>query len=76
MRIIEALLSELKRLKFVSDEQFNHEMRTKEELGILVCAAKDELESFAWCSVQASVNASDVENKDRINAVIEKVLGQ
>ncbi len=43
MRIIEALLSELKRLESVSDEQFNHEMRTNEDLGILVFAAKDEL---------------------------------
>jgi hypothetical protein len=76
MRTIEALLSELKRLESVSDEQFNHEMRTNEDLGILVFAAKDELESIAWCSVQVSVNASDVENKDRVNAIIKKVLGQ
>ncbi len=34
------------------------------------------IESIAWCSVQVSVNASDVENKDRVNAIIEKVLGQ
>ena len=64
MRIIEALLSELNRLESVSDEQFNHEMRTNEDFGILVFAAKDELESIDWCSVEVSVNVSDVENKD------------
>ncbi len=70
------LLSELQRLKSVNDEPFNHEMRTNVDLGILVFAAKDELESIAWCSVQVFVNVSDVENKDRVNAIIEKVLGQ
>jgi hypothetical protein len=76
MKIFEALISELKRLESVSEEQFNHEMRTNEDLGILVFAAKDELESIAWCSVQVAVWEKDVEDKDRVNAIIEKVLGQ
>lgn len=76
MRIFEALLSELQRLESVSDEQFNYEMQTNEDFGILVFAAKEELESIAWCGVQVPVMASDVEDKDRVNAIITRVLGE
>ncbi len=76
MRILEALLSEIKRLEAVSDEQFQHEMETNEDLGILVFAAKDELESIAWASVKVTVWQRDIEDKDRVNAIIERVLGR
>ncbi|HEY9706968.1 MAG TPA: hypothetical protein V6D48_02060 [Oculatellaceae cyanobacterium] len=76
MKIFEALLSELQRLESVSDEQWNQEMQTNEDLGILIFAAKEELENIAWGSVHATVYWKDVEDKDRVNAIIEKVLGQ
>ena len=76
MRIFEALLSELKRLESVSDEQFNHEMKTNKDLGILVFAAKEEIENLAWSSVQVTVKGSDVNNKQKVNGIVEKVLGQ
>jgi hypothetical protein len=76
MRILEALLSEIKRLEAVSDEQFQHEMETNEDLGILVFAAKDELESIAWASVKVTVWQRDIEDKDRVNAIIERVLSR
>ena len=76
MRIFEALLSELQRLESVSDEQWNQEMRTNEDFGILVFAALGELESIAWCSIYVPVMAEAVEDKDRVEAIIEKVLGQ
>ena len=76
MKIFEALVSELKRLKSVSNEQFNREMRTNKDLGILVFAAKEEIESIAWCSVQVAVAADDVENKEKVNGIVERILGQ
>lgn len=76
MRIFEALLSELKRLESVSNEHWNQEMQTNEELGILVFAAKEAIEEIAWGSIQVTVYWKDVEDKDRVNAIIEKVLGQ
>jgi hypothetical protein len=76
MRIFEALVSEIKRLEQVSDEQFQHEMETNEDFGILVFAAKDELETIAWASVKVTVWQKDVEDKERVNAIIEKVLGR
>jgi hypothetical protein len=76
VKIFEALVSELKRLKSVSNEQFNREMRTNKDLGILVFAAKEEIESIAWCSVQVAVAADDVENKEKVNGIVERILGQ
>lgn len=76
MRIFKALLSELQRLESVSDEQFAQEMKTNEDFGILVFAAKAELESIAWVSVQVPVMTADIENKDGVNAIIEKVLSE
>lgn len=76
MRIFEALLSELQRLESVSDEQFNQEMQTNEDFGILVFAAKEELDSIAWVTVKVPLWEKDVEDKDRVNAIITRVLGE
>jgi hypothetical protein len=74
MKIFEALLSEIKRLESVSDEQFQHEMETNEDFGILVFAAKEELESIAWASIKVTIFQKDVEDKHRVNSIIEKIL--
>jgi hypothetical protein len=74
MKIFEALAQELKRLESLSYEQFNHEMKTNEDFGILVFAAKDELDLIAYASIQVSVWEKDVEDKDRVNAIIERIL--
>ncbi len=76
MRIFEALLSELQRLESVSDEQWNQEMQTNEDFGILVFAALGELETIAWVNVQVPITGEATGDKERVKAIIEKVLGQ
>lgn len=75
MKIFEALVSELKRLESVSDEQWNEEMLSNSELGILLYAAKSELEDIIYGSLQAPVYPGDV-YKERVDAIIQKVLPQ
>lgn len=73
MRILEALVSELKRLESASDEQWNEEMQTNSELGILLFAAKSELEDIIYGSLEAPVYPGDV-CKERVDVIIQKVL--
>ena len=73
MKIFEALVSELKRLESVSDEQWNEEMLSNSELGILLFAAKSEIEDIIYGSLQAPVYRGDV-SPERVDAIIQKVL--
>lgn len=73
MKIFEALVSELKRLESVSDEQWNEEMLSNSELGILLYAAKSELEDIIYGSLEAPVFRGDV-CKERVDVIIQKVL--
>ncbi len=75
MRIFEALVSELKRLESVSDEQWNEEMQTNSELGILLFAAKSELEDIIHGSLEAPVCRGDV-CKERVDEIVNRVLPQ
>lgn len=76
MKIFEALVSELKRLESVSDEQWNEEMSRNSDLGILIFAAKAELEEIAYGSLRVPVFGNDVANKTKVDAIIQKVLPQ
>ncbi len=73
MKIFEALVSELKRLESISDEQWNEEMLDNSELGILLFAAKSEIEDIIYGSLQAPVYRGDV-SPERVDAIIQKVL--
>jgi hypothetical protein len=73
MKILEALVSELKRLESVSDEQWNEEMNHNSELGILLFAAQGEIEDIIYGSLEAPVFPGYV-CKERVDAIIQKVL--
>lgn len=73
MKILEALLSELRRLDAASDEEWSEEMQTNSELGILLFAAKGEIESIIYGSLQAPVYPGDV-CKERVNEIVESIL--
>jgi hypothetical protein len=75
MKILEALVSELKRLESISDEQWNEEMLSNSELGILLFAAKSEIEDIIYGSLRAPVYRGDV-SPERVDAIIQKVLPQ
>lgn len=74
MRLFEALISELNRLESVTDEQWNYEMNHNRGFAVLVFAAKSQLETIAWCSVQAPVYPGEVDDHEKVNQIVEKVL--
>lgn len=74
MKVLEALVSELRRLDAISDEQWNEEMKYNSELGILLFAAKSEIEDIICGSLKTPVFPGDA-CKGRVDAIIEKILG-
>lgn len=74
MKTLEALLSELKRLDTVSARQWNEEMNNNSELGILLFAAKHEIEEIIYGSLNAPVYPGDV-CKERVDVIVDGILG-
>lgn len=75
MKIFEALVAELKRLESIPNEQWNEEMKKNSELGILIFAAKDELEDIIYGSLQAPVYPGDV-SPERVKEIVQRILPQ